>query len=425
MKVFDLLPVPFKSLVVTALLIYLWGMVGAVSAAPPQQGPLYTVQPQDTLILVALRHNLKVADLILANHLDSPYLLTPGQRLLLPGLGPIIASASDTFRQHADLHHTIQPGETLFNIAYVYGVSVEEIVTANQLADPNMIQVGDKLEIPGDPPPLPKPLPAPFRAVELSETTIIQGRTLALHVTLSHPEAILGGQFDDRPIFFTGGGGQFAGLAAIHALAEPGVYSITLVAYLPDGTAVTTTQDVTVLEGPYGREAIELDENRSQLLDPELVKQEQQKLDLIWSQHSPRPAWDGPFSYPVDLSQSRTTSYYGTRRSYNGAPGFHAGVDFGGGTGKTIYAPADGRVVLAEKLAVRGNAVIIDHGMGLFSGYWHQSKIAVTAGQKIARGDIIGYVGSTGLVTGPHLHWEMRLGGVAVQPLQWVQESLP
>ena len=74
---------------------------------------------------------------------------------------------------------------------------------------------------------------------------------------------------------------------------------------------------------------------------------------------------------------------------------------------------------------MRGNAVVIDHGLGLFTGYWHQSQLAVTIGQEVKPGDLIGYLGDTGLVTGPHLHWEMRLNGIAVEPLQWVQQTIP
>jgi murein DD-endopeptidase MepM/ murein hydrolase activator NlpD len=104
---------------------------------------------------------------------------------------------------------------------------------------------------------------------------------------------------------------------------------------------------------------------------------------------------------------------------------FHTGTDFGGGIGTPIFAPAAGRVVLAEKLTVRGNAVLIDHGLGLFSGYWHQSQLTVAVGQEIRQGDLIGFIGETGLVTGPHLHWEMRLNGIALEPLQWVQQTIP
>jgi murein DD-endopeptidase MepM/ murein hydrolase activator NlpD len=147
----------------------------------------------------------------------------------------------------------------------------------------------------------------------------------------------------------------------------------------------------------------------------------------IWSQVSPDPRWEGPFRYPVEAESLRITSDFGTRRSYNGSEGasFHGGTDFGGGTGTPIYAPAAGKVVLAEPLTVRGNAVLIDHGLGLYSGYWHQSQIVAHEGQEVQAGDLIGYVGDTGLVTGPHLHWEMRLNGIAVEPLQWVMQSIP
>jgi murein DD-endopeptidase MepM/ murein hydrolase activator NlpD len=77
-------------------------------------------------------------------------------------------------------------------------------------------------------------------------------------------------------------------------------------------------------------------------------------------------------------------------------------------------------IALAEPLNVRGNAVVIDHGGGVFSGYWHLSEIKVTPGQTIALGDIIGLSGNTGLSTGAHLHWELRIYGIAVDPLQFL-----
>ena len=184
---------------------------------------------------------------------------------------------------------------------------------------------------------------------------------------------------------------------------------------------------MTVVEGPYGSEDIQLDESRNALLDADLLAQEREKLVNLWSQVTLQPLWEGPFGYPVGGNSPRFTSYFGTRRTYNNSqePSFHGGTDFGGEVGTPIYAPAAGRVVLAEPLTVRGNAVLIDHGLGLYSGYWHQNQIVVTEGQEIQRGDLIGYLGNTGLVTGPHLHWELRLNGIAVNPLQWVRESIP
>ena len=74
---------------------------------------------------------------------------------------------------------------------------------------------------------------------------------------------------------------------------------------------------------------------------------------------------------------------------------------------------------------MRGYATIIDHGWGVYSGFWHQSEIRVNVGDVVTPGQVIGLVGSTGRSTGPHLHWELWVGGVQVDPLQWVQESFP
>jgi murein DD-endopeptidase MepM/ murein hydrolase activator NlpD len=90
----------------------------------------------------------------------------------------------------------------------------------------------------------------------------------------------------------------------------------------------------------------------------------------------------------------------------------------------TVTAPADAIVALAEPLQVRGNAVILDHGRGVFTGYWHLSELRVTPGQRVAAGDLLGLVGNTGLSTGAHLHWELRIYGIAVDPMQFLAEPL-
>jgi murein DD-endopeptidase MepM/ murein hydrolase activator NlpD len=118
------------------------------------------------------------------------------------------------------------------------------------------------------------------------------------------------------------------------------------------------------------------------------------------------------------------TSAFGSRRTYGKDPAvtYHAGEDFSAVPGTPVYAPADASVVLAEQLFVRGNAVVLDHGNGVFTGYWHLSELAVKPGDRIRPGQLLGKVGSTGLSTGAHLHWEMRVAGVAVDPLQWVEK---
>jgi murein DD-endopeptidase MepM/ murein hydrolase activator NlpD len=139
---------------------------------------------------------------------------------------------------------------------------------------------------------------------------------------------------------------------------------------------------------------------------------------------TPVRLWDGPMVAP---SVGAFRSVFGSLRSYNGGPfdSFHGGVDFAGGETQAITAPAPGVVVFTGPLVVRGNATIIDHGWGVYTGYWHQSQILVKPGDRVETGQIIGYQGATGRVTGPHLHWEMWVGGFQVDPLQWTQVSFP
>ena len=119
------------------------------------------------------------------------------------------------------------------------------------------------------------------------------------------------------------------------------------------------------------------------------------------------------------------SSPFGSRRTYGSAAGLtaHAGEDYAVPSGTPVLAPASGLVVLAEPLFVRGNAVVLDHGHGVFTGYWHLETLSVKAGERVSAGQMIGAVGSTGLSTGPHLHWELRVAGVAVDPLQWVEKT--
>jgi murein DD-endopeptidase MepM/ murein hydrolase activator NlpD len=90
-----------------------------------------------------------------------------------------------------------------------------------------------------------------------------------------------------------------------------------------------------------------------------------------------------------------------------------------------IFAPAAGRIVFAAPLTVRGNATIIDHGLGVYSGFWHQSEILVQVGDMVEQGQVIGLVGGTGRATGAHLHWEVWVNGVQVNPLDWLYQAYP
>jgi murein DD-endopeptidase MepM/ murein hydrolase activator NlpD len=161
-------------------------------------------------------------------------------------------------------------------------------------------------------------------------------------------------------------------------------------------------------------------------IDPAVTGPELDQIRSIVAPASPTRLWEGLFASPASFPDC-FSSRFGSRRAYNGGPydSFHSGLDFCGGEGLPITAPADGTVVFAGPLTVRGNATIIDHGWGVYSGYWHQSEIGVKVGDHVSKGQQIGLVGGTGRVTGAHLHWEVWANGVQVDPMDWLNDVYP
>ena len=130
---------------------------------------------------------------------------------------------------------------------------------------------------------------------------------------------------------------------------------------------------------------------------------------------------DAPTLWPVE---GRVTSSFGEREDpFNGEGAFHAGMDISAPTGTPIRATADGLVDSAETANGYGRQVILDHGHGIRTVYGHMAKMVVLAGQHVTRGQIIGYVGQTGRSTGPHLHYEVRINNVPVNPHKYLRES--
>lgn len=153
--------------------------------------------------------------------------------------------------------------------------------------------------------------------------------------------------------------------------------------------------------------------------DPAAV---QRDIAVRFSEHisvSGPPRWAGAWQLPVE---GEVTGVFGARRSYDGveAEGWHHGHDIAAQHGDPIAAPAPGTVVWTGELILHGIGVIIDHGAGVYSGYWHMSLIAVREGMDVAAGDWLGNIGTTGLSTGPHLHWEVIIQGIDVDPVQWL-----
>jgi murein DD-endopeptidase MepM/ murein hydrolase activator NlpD len=316
----------------------------------------------------------------------------------------------------------------LARIAARYDMSVWALAQANQIANPNVIHVGQRLLIPTLE--SSSNLPSPFLKLEVVPAVAVQGRTVQVWIQ-TDGETSLSGQFDGRPLFFAHdayardvGSYQVYTLIAIPAMATPGPYPLEVKAVQGERQAVVRSM-LYVAPGEFGVQYIQVPADRSPLLDPELVAQEGRRVLVLTAQPTLPGLWQGRFVVPL-AGAPAISAPFGDRRSYNGGPlsSYHAGVDYGVAGGTPVLSPARGRVVLAEALQVRGSAVIIDHGRGVMSGYWHLSQIDVVEGQMVEPGTVLGLVGNTGLSTGAHLHWEVRVMGIPVDPLQWVREEI-
>ena len=203
----------------------------------------------------------------------------------------------------------------------------------------------------------------------------------------------------------------------------PDIYPLDLILTDEAGNQTSLSVNVQIVSGGYEYESITLLADRANLLDPVTEDRELTELQAITSNFTSTRYFDGLFGLPVTAPLS---SHFGNLRSYNGGAfsRVHNGTDFAAGNGTPIAAPAAGKVVYVGALDIRGNVTIIDHGWGVFTVYCHQTQQNVRVGDIVQLGQMIGYTGSTGRITGPHLHWEMWVDGVPVDAMQWVSESL-
>jgi murein DD-endopeptidase MepM/ murein hydrolase activator NlpD len=382
-------------------------------------GMIYQVKPGDSLQTLAQVYHTTVETLAASNHITNPAHLYIGQDLA------ISQGAEDSTSSTPRTLHHVQAGENWARVALRYQIPLDDLLRANGQTDLTPLFSGQRLWIPGSGAQTGlTDLPLPFTSCVITPVPAVQGQTISFHFTTLGP-AVITGTFLGYPVqVVTQDATQHFALFGIHAFTAAGVYPLYLLATEPDGQETMLTLFLRVDDGGYGSEEISLDTQQQDLLNPQVTEPEWDKIARIMSTFTSQRYFDGLMGLP---STGAITSEFGTRRTYNGGVlnTFHSGTDFGGASGSPVVAPAAGVVVLAESLPVRGNATIIDHGWGVLTGYWHQSEIYVSVGDVVSAGQVIGAVGSTGRATGPHLHWEMWVGSVQVDPMQWVQQSFP
>jgi len=454
----------------------------ATPSPTPVEGPRYVVRPGDTLFGIAIQFGVDLDELRAANQLGEDAVIYPGDEIILPMPGvsgylhtvdvPFGEDAySLTRRYQMDLaaftrlnglvspyqlyagrpitvpgdadgpggypalaRVQLTPGESVLELALARHENPWHYVLVNRLASPARALPDEVLVTPAEEDQGLTALPPQVGEVRLEGSPWPQGETWEVWVrAAADPGPVT---LDAVQTQWRGRGiatfpwpedadpRQWVVLGGVHPMAWVEPHPLRLTFTLSDGRVWSFEQEVPIREGNFGFEEITVPEK---FLDVKVAQEESAFVTEIMRRVTPEKYWDGVFRAPSPYGGDCINSLFGTRRKYNDGKlwGYHAGVDLCGGYGTPILAPAAGKVVLARELTVRGGSVIIDHGWGVVSGYWHMNKIEVQEGDWVEPGQEIGKVGSTGRSTGPHLHWELWVGGVPVNPLPWLEREFP
>jgi hypothetical protein len=240
--------------------------------------------------------------------------------------------------------------------------------------------------------------------VTLKNMTGIQwGTTDFAYVTLAGRKARL----------FTKKNGDLLSLMPVSIYEKPGVYPLTI--YNAGGVPLKKF-DVTIENGHYKTQNVSVSKGTAGL---QPMPGELEAIQALKEKVSPVQYWEEPFITPTPDCQN---SPYGVKRYQNGVStgDYHKGVDLRSPAGRPVKAITGGQVEISTMYRLHGGTVGLDHGQGIGSVYIHLSKLGVKKGEMVKKGQVIGYVGSTGFASGPHLHWGMYVSGLPVNPNQWI-----
>lgn len=404
-------------------------MAISLGAAFAQETPspgvtIHVVQRGETLFDIARAYGLTIQALADLNNIANPNSIFVGQRLLVPSGDPVGAAPPASVQPTpTPVFHIVRSGETLFLIARRYRLTVNALASANGITDPSLIYSGQRLLIPSSEAaaaePSGAPLPSPLTAIEIYPRRIQDGQSARFTITASAPITVTG-TFLDRAFVSAAENGGLTAVVLVGIPVGTAGGEHTLQLHIVSASGRERLEIPVRIEGKvYRREFINVLGDRNSLLDPAADEAELNILRAVMSAFNPERYFSGLMGLPAAAGIS---SPFGSTRTYAGSDlqRIHTGTDFAGAPGSPIMAPASGRVVLADTLNIRGVATVIDHGWGIYTGYWHQAERYVSVGDFVTAGRIIGTIGSTGRVTGAHLHWELWVNGVPVDPMQWV-----
>lgn len=263
--------------------------------------------------------------------------------------------------------------------------------------------------------------------VDLPERRLSQGDLHGLSVTAPEPLTWLHARFRGLSLPVRAEKGKYTVLLAVDLETAPGTYPLEFEAQGTSGSRYRESVRITVADGRFPVQRLTLPKGMVDLDAKTLdrVRRDQKAIAGIWKKWQAGPYWWQAFVPPLEGTPD-VTSEFGLRRILNGRPrNPHSGVDFRASLGTPVRASNGGLVVYTGELFFNGKSVILHHGGGLFTMYFHLQGYRVETGQEVAKGEVLGWVGATGRATGPHLHWGANLRGVRFDPRGLLMLSLP
>ncbi len=250
---------------------------------------------------------------------------------------------------------------------------------------------------------------------------VFQGGVVEIRVLGGDMAGVKGFLGNQEVPFFFEEGGVYAALVGVDLEEKPGHVGITVRGWTKGGEQKEKLINLRVREKVFPQENISVPASFDRIdeVTRKRIEREQAQLARLWTISSPRRLWQGRFLTPVSGGIS---SPFGLRRIINGSPRSpHSGVDLKASLGTEIVAANHGQVVLRDEFFFSGKSIVLDHGGGLYTMYFHLADFHVEKNSQVRKGDLIGWAGMTGRVTGPHLHWGVRLNGARVDPFDLLE----
>lgn len=262
--------------------------------------------------------------------------------------------------------------------------------------------------------------------IQIQPKEIQQGRTGIIRVVapgdITRMQVLFQG--DVLPMYRTNEGDWIGFLVADMSATRGGDIPVDVYTWAGETAYPPQRDTVSIVWGSFDYQDIPIPYGQEDLLNPDLNREELNLMVRIYSRRTEQKYWTGALQLPVMGPQ--ISSFGGIRTYNNGAlESRHTGVDYRAGLGESVMASGTGVVVFAQRLPIRGNHVVIDHGWGVMTGYSHLNEIYVVPGQRVVAGDIIGTVGATGRVQGAHMHFELTVNGFWVDPPQFLNFTIP